>query len=101
MLCVSETGINVTEGHGIFEVPVYETDFSEPGELFRACQKEHGRCVSSIYLDTPSGTVRTGWVFQSRRPYSDSAETYLHETWVSLFERPSKTVTQHFPLVLN
>jgi hypothetical protein len=65
------------------------------GEIFRACQKEHGACTGKVYIDTredsdPEGTyprtIAIGWVFVKREKYEDSNETFLHETWISLLD---------------
>ena len=57
------------------------------GVLFRDCQREYGRCFSSIYDDSQPG-VNLGWVFVKREKYSDrrSTNTYLQETWVYVQE---------------
>lgn len=67
------------------------------GHLFRDLQKDNGRCVGKIYVDTREGTKQTGWVFLKRKKYTDCNETYLCETWVSLLEKPSETKITHFP----
>lgn len=64
------------------------------GDIFRASQKEHGRCVSKVYVDAPEDSrparlrqpIAIGWVFQKRERYEDSKETFIHETWVSLYD---------------
>ena len=56
------------------------------GDIFRYSQKEFGRCVSKVYLDTDDGVKQIGWVFQKRERYEDSKETFIHETWVSLYD---------------
>ena len=65
----------------------YETYCETPGELFRASRKEYGRCTSRIYIDTSEGMKSVGWVFLKRQAYEDSPkETYLQETWVTLYK---------------
>lgn len=55
-----------------------------PGDIFRASQKEFGRCISRAYIDTAEGVKAIGWVFVKRDRYEDTGETFLHETWVTL-----------------
>jgi|SRR5215469_2190350 len=63
----------------------YETRFEHRGELYRACRRDFGRCVSRVYVDGPTGNPRpVGWVF--RKKTADSAPG-LQETWVTVFSR--------------
>lgn len=87
---VHETFINETKGHHLGDSGWYEPYTEDLGALFRAMQREYGRCVSSMYIDIP-GNVRPrkiGWVFQSRQQYEDTgrygrpAEFYIREVWV-------------------
>jgi hypothetical protein len=67
------------------EIDWYETYWDAtdaPGKIFRELQREHGRCTGYIYIDTAEGARKIGYVFQKRREYSDSSDTYLSETWV-------------------
>lgn len=63
-------------------------------EAFDSFQKEYGRCVSKVYVDTADGTKQIGWCFESRQKYEDSDETYLREVWVTLLSKydPSPTI---------
>lgn len=80
-----------------YESPVYETYHKTISSLFRTCQKEYGRCEVSLYIDTPQGTKRIGWVFLKRAKYDDSHQTYLQETWVTLHDKPpTKTIEYHY-----
>ena len=70
------------------------SEYTEPvdpdttfGELYRMLQREYGRCQSSVYIDTNTGTKRTGWLFVSRQRYEDTNETYLRGCWATIFER--------------
>lgn len=77
--------INETQGH-IFSN--YDIDL-DPDNIptFQELQREHGRCVSKMYIDTTSGnTKEIGWVFTKREKYTDSPDTYLKQTWVSFLE---------------
>ena len=96
---IGESTINRTEGYRIYDTvqPIKETYFDEdvtPGEIFRACQKEHGRCDSKVYVSVGSGNFQIGWVFVKRVKYDDCNETFLQETWITLLEeydpRPRK-----------
>ena len=93
-----ESFVNATEGYGWGDVdtPLGHTYLTErddegredieTGELFRHAQSEYGRCVGRCYVDGPKGTVPVGWVFQKRDRYEDTGETYLRETWVSVYD---------------
>lgn len=94
-LHISETMVNVTAGYrfGPDEHEITETFTDDPGELYRALQREYGRCTGKVYVDTADGTKRVGWVFLKRAEYEDSSETFLQETWVTLHDAPD-TVTR-------
>ena len=73
---------------------VYETRFDDKGKLFLFLQKEHGRCVSRVYID-PHREV--GWVFQKLVRYTDSKEKYLQEVWVTVHtDEPTRTIEFHY-----
>lgn len=79
-----------------------ETYLSEDatiGDIFKASQKEHGRCVSKVYQDTDDGTVAIGWVFNKRQRYEDSEETFIHETWVSLYDVWHPTIVKQVHII--
>ncbi len=98
-LFVQETWIEVRNKNtdkerriGLGESDVYETFTDDRGELYRAMQKEYGRCISKIYVDEAGFKRRKkmpkfkeiGWVFVKREKYGDCNETYLQETWVTV-----------------
>lgn len=91
MQAIEETHINRTAGHGIGSeiYPVEGTVFGETTtlpELYRFFLAEYGRCTGKVYVDTDEGTKHVGYVFERRARYEDCAETYLHETWMTLGE---------------
>lgn len=94
-LYVNETWINASEHYRSGESEPYESFTDNLGELYRALVKEHGRCVGKMYVDRTDGTqIQTGWVFQKRRKYDDVNETYLAETWVTVYKsEPIKEIT--------
>jgi hypothetical protein len=105
MLLIEESWVNATRGHRCGESGLYEPFTDDIGVLFRAMQREHGRCVSSVYVDAPDGRrLRVGWCFQKRQEYADARPSwpderryYLAETWVMLYERePTRTCTHHY-----
>jgi hypothetical protein len=89
---IATTMVNETKGYWV-------SDFTEPvedwllkddgtpdfGAIFRIARSDYGRCVSSMYVDAEGGPRRVGWVFQKRCKYDDCNDTYLQETWVSLY----------------
>ena len=83
-LRIRETFVNATKGHRFSETGAYETFTSDRGELYRHLQREYGRCVSRMYVDTDRGAKPVGWVFQGRQQYDDTRETYLREVWVEV-----------------
>lgn len=99
-LWIEENWVDATRGCRIGDSGVYETHYetSERGQLYRALVKEYGRCVSRVYIDKADGGVQAvGWVFQQRKKYDDTHETFLRETWVTLHSAPpTHTVTPHY-----
>ncbi len=92
-LMVSEVYINQTKGHGFGDSGWYEAYTDDRGELYRAMQKEFGRCVSKMYRDQKNAPpIAVGWVFQSRQQYDDwgrfqgGDRYYIREVWVEVRE---------------
>jgi len=98
MLFLQEAHLNVEPRYIIGESDVYESFTDDPGELFRACQRDHGRCTGKVYIDGADGQpIHVGWVFVKRKQYQDCNDTYLHETWVTVREKPDTvTRTRHY-----
>ena len=97
MLYVSESYVNATENSLFGDSEVYETSYDTPGDLYRAMQREYGRCTSKVYIDAEGGPKQVGWVFQSRQRYEDAPDTYLREVWVTVHEAPpTKTTEYHY-----
>jgi hypothetical protein len=94
MIYASESHVNRTRECRFGDSPVYETYCETTGELFRACQREHGRCIGAVYVDRPGAgepPMRVGWVFLKREAYDDAPrETYLHETWIYVHVGPDE-----------
>lgn len=82
-LMVSEVYVNATTDTRFGDSGIYECFTDSLGELFRRMQKEYGRCVSKVYIDSIKGTKSVGWVFQKMMQYEDSKKTYIREVWVS------------------
>lgn len=70
--------------HGEGDEP-YLTRYSTIVQLYRACVKEHGRCVSKEYVDIEGKSVQVGWVFFKR---ATSKDQYDVETWVTVYTQP-------------
>jgi len=104
-MLIREEYVNATEGHRFGDSgEPYATFTDDIGKLFRSLQRENGRCVSKVYIDTKSaGTVQVGWVFQKREAYErcrGKQAYYIRETWVTLYDEcepddPLACVTQH------
>lgn len=83
---VQETYVNATDGYMFYESNPYTPFTDNRGELFKAYQKESGRCISSVYIDDVHGNShKVGWVFLKKEKYDDCKDTYLLETWVRIF----------------
>ena len=97
-MLVQESWVNATEGYRCGDSEVYEAWPDTPGELFRECQREHGRCTGKVYIDLPDGGAQPiGWVFQKRSDYERGEGTYLAETWVTVHTaQPTRTHTWHY-----
>jgi hypothetical protein len=67
----------------------YETFATTLGELYRACQKQHGRCVSRVYLYKEGKVNPIGWVFLKKNPGEPEGDgTGVIETWVTVYTKP-------------
>lgn len=74
--------VNETENYR-FSDHTETTDLETPGEIYRQCQKEFGRCTSKVYIDGEDGVaIPIGWYFQKKSHYSDTNEPYLVGAWV-------------------
>lgn len=90
---IKESYINASEnyscGEYVYDVAGTLLEGLSEGEIFRRMQKEYGRCVSKVYVsldEEGSVNLPVGWVFQRRRQYEDVKETYLAETWITLYD---------------
>jgi hypothetical protein len=52
------------------------------GELYRMLVKEYGRCTGHVYVGDGQ---KVGWVFLKREKYDDVDETFVCETWVTIY----------------
>ena len=93
-MLIQEVFVNRSEDCIFGESDSYETWTDNVGELFRSLQREYGRCTGKQYTEFKDGTDKqTGWVFVQRRKYQDCNDTYLQETWVTVYARyKEKTV---------
>jgi hypothetical protein len=99
-LWIREDYINQTKGYRFGDSGWHEAHDDSLGKLFKALQKEFGKCVSKVYVDKADGPpMQTGWVFEKTMEYDDAHRlpkgkdrTYIREVWVtvSTFE-PKKT----------
>lgn len=99
---VSESHVNATEGSRMGEQEPYASYFDTSWfrrRILRDLMREHGRIVSKVYIDTPTGTQAIGYVFVKRDRYEDTGDPFLHETWVTLHTAPDDvavTRTSHY-----
>ena len=95
-MLIQETHVNRTQNAIVGETEPYEPYTQDTGRLFKACQREHGRCTGKMYVDGPTEPKQVGWVFEKRQRYQDCNETYLAETWVTLYTSyEKKTVVEY------
>ena len=76
----------------------YESGSETPGEIYRLCVREYGKCVSKCYVDNvvnPDKPQHIGWVFQKRVKFDDCNRTYIQEVWVTLHEKPPTRRTEY------
>ena len=93
-LWAQEAWIDVDRNLRCGDTEVYETRYEKPGDLFRSCQREYGRCTSKVYVGDGHPI---GWVFEKKKQYDDSKDTFILQTWVSVHEKPpTKTVEYHY-----
>lgn len=100
-LLISEEYVDVAQNCHCGDSGIYESRFSvnERGKLFLALQKEHGACVSRVYVDKKNGeTVAVGWVFRKKVKYTDVNEYFTQETWVTLHSAMPETKTTYHHL---
>ena len=102
-MLISESYINTTEGYRFGDSDPYEPWTEDIGQLFKALQKEYGRCVSRVYIDVPDQPtpMPIGWVFRKRMRYEDARtntpkDYYTREVWITLHDRAPEKSVQHF-----
>lgn len=87
-LMMRESFTNETMGYFFNETDWYEPYTDSRKRLFRDCQQEYGRCVSAVYIETPTGTKSVGWYFERKEQYEDTGrygrapEYYIRGVWV-------------------
>lgn len=97
---IQETYVNSTKGYRYHDSEITETHIESLGKLFKACQKEFGRCEGKIYVDTPSGAQQRGWVFARMSRYEDARlkdkdAWYCQEVWVTVFADSDEKIFQN------
>lgn len=99
---LTESHLNKSENYSMGESLTYESSFDSTDGIkyiFGQLQKEFGRCVSKVFVDTKTGTQQIGWVFEKQDEYEDTKKPFIHETWVSLHtQEPERHTswTQHY-----
>ena len=86
---ISEAFVNKDKDIRYWSGEPYETGLDKIGNLYRCMLKEHGRCIGKVYVDRENGeTWAVGWVFIKREHYDDNKDTYIRETWITLYHQP-------------
>ena len=94
---VQETWINKTEGYTSGDSDLYEPFTDNIKQLFKALQREYGKCISKVYVDQDKDTMPVGWVFEKSKRYDDCKQSYILQTWVTLHQsKPTKTIEYHY-----
>ena len=94
-ILISETWVNQTEHYIIGENEPYEPYTNIIKDLFTSLQREYGKCVSKMYIDTNEESKQIGWVFEKKVKYTDCDKTYIQETWITLHKSKPKKIIQH------
>jgi len=96
-LMINECWIDKTNNAGLGESNVYETFTDSKAILFKALQKDNGRCTGKVFIEKLDGSVVSiGWVFEKQVKYEDCNEYFTRETWVTLHNKKPKTTIEHF-----
>lgn len=96
-ILIEESWVDKTRGLRVGDSGIYETFTSDKGELYRSLQREYGRCISKVHIDTDNRVKSIGWVFEKKQKYDDVNEYYIQETWVTLHEsQPTRTIEHHY-----
>jgi len=95
-MLIQEEWVNQTENYVIGDSGEHEPFTDNIKELFKSLQKEYGKCISKIYIDTKTNPIAVGWIFEKKVKYTDCEEYYLQDTWVSLHTKKTKTIHKHF-----
>jgi len=70
-----------------YESEIYKPYTDDLGKLYKNLISEYGRVKSKIYVtDLSRLDHHIGWTFIKRVKYSGSKDTYLQETWISLYQ---------------
>jgi hypothetical protein len=92
MLKIRETFVDQAKDCVFGETDWYQPWTDDRGQLFRALQREYGRCTGKVYAERADGDAPVGWVFERRDQYADTgrhgrpAKYYIREVWISVRE---------------
>src|SRR5690242_15690009 len=90
-LIVQISQTNETKRYRYADDAASESAHELKGELFSACLKEYGRCISKMYVDvSDGGRIHIGWVFEKKMKYDDSHETFICHTWIAVLTERHK-----------
>lgn len=81
----------ILDGEPQYVFDSYEEEIDDDttmGELYRNLRSWHGRCDSSVYVDTNEGVKKVGWHFVKR---ADDGNGCIG-TWATVYEREVKRV---------
>jgi hypothetical protein len=96
-MLVEEQWINQTKNYIIGDSGEYEPYTENLNELFKSYQKENGRCISKVYIDTKDKQIiAVGWVFEKKVKYTDCDDYYIQHTWITLYKKKTKIIDKHY-----
>lgn len=94
-IMVEKPGQDDEKSIGLGEGEPYQTMYDKLGELYRAAQKEHGRCIGYVMVDEGGKSHPVGWVFRRRLTSSEAngdRTPTLVETVVTVYTQPPNRV---------
>ena len=92
-----ETTINKDKNYiyGEEKTPLNETVIADLKSLYKFGLKNHGRCVTKIFVDRTKKAFHVGYVFEKKCWYEDTREPFITETWLSI-EHYIETVEREY-----
>jgi hypothetical protein len=105
MFWVRETLLDRTGNYIFSDGDWWQTGDNTLGTIFKAFQREYGRCTGKMYIDRPkrfdgpSTPLQIGWIFESKQRFEDARsyrpeDYYIREAWVEVSTTEPEKVVQ-------